>query len=78
MAGERVRKYVCLLYILLNVLKRALLLAVAYNANHTSLFSTEIKELLENDKITASYQTNMSSKHYIKLYKKVNSENLLG
>ena len=31
-----------------------------------------------NDKFTASCQTNMSSKHYIKLYKKVNSENLLG
>ena len=36
------------------------------NSGHTSLLAMELKKLLVNDKITASCQTNMSLKHYIK------------
>ena len=37
------------------------------NSGHTSLLAMELKKLLVNDKITASCQTNMSLKHYIKV-----------
>ena len=54
------------------------------NAKYASLFEMELEEFTyESNKITASSQANMLSKHYIKPYwmfstTKMNFENLLG
>lgn len=41
------------------------------NANYASLFAVELEELLVNNKTTASCQANITPKHYVKPYQRL-------
>ena len=55
--------------VLKGLCRNGCLIDYVYNANYASLLAMELAKLLVNGNITASCQTNMSSKHKIKRYK---------